>query len=55
MNIRKKLYVSFGAILALVLVLFAANLIAVQREHAGRATTLRAMEISQRPKASDIN
>src|SRR5512142_3324559 len=51
MNIRKKLYINFGAMLALVLVLFAANLIAVQREHAGRAATARALANTQGSEA----
>jgi len=33
MTIGKKLYMNFGAILAMVLVLFLINLVAVQREH----------------------
>ena len=37
MNIGKKLYISFGIILATVLVLLAINLIAVQREHETKA------------------
>ncbi len=51
MSIRKKLYVNFGLILTLVLVLFAANMIAVQREHTGRAATLRALEASRNAEA----
>ena len=37
MNIGKKLYISFGVILSMVLVLLAINLIAVQREHETKA------------------
>ncbi len=33
MTIGKKLYVNFGAVLAMVVVLFLVNLVAVQREH----------------------
>jgi methyl-accepting chemotaxis protein len=47
MTISKKLYLNFGAILALVLVLFIANITAVQREHAARAATTRAMAMAQ--------
>ena len=40
MTIGKKLYINFGAVLAMVVVLFLVNMIAVQREHAeiGRAS-----------------
>ena len=37
MTIGKKLYLNFGAILAMVVVLFLINLIAVQREHSAKA------------------
>ena len=47
MTISKKLSLNFGALLALVLVLFIANLTAVQREHAARAATVRAMAMAQ--------
>jgi methyl-accepting chemotaxis protein len=47
MTIGKKLYLNFGAILTLVLVLCIANITAVQREHAARASTARAMELAQ--------
>ena len=36
MPIGKRLYLSFGAVLAMVIVLFLVNIIAVQREHAPR-------------------
>ncbi len=37
MTIGKKLYMNFGAVLAMVIVLFLVNLIAVEREHAAKA------------------
>jgi methyl-accepting chemotaxis protein len=47
MTISKKLYVNFGAILALLLVLFFVNITAVQREHAARDSAARALELAQ--------
>jgi len=47
MNIRKKLYLNFGGLLLVVLILCIANLIAVQREHSARTATARAFEVSQ--------
>src|SRR5512146_965893 len=47
MTISKKLYLNFGAILTLLLVLFVVNIIAVQREHAARASASRALEMAQ--------
>src|SRR5271169_4897469 len=44
MNIKKKLYLSFGAILATVLVLLAINLGAVQREHDTKAAAQRSID-----------
>jgi methyl-accepting chemotaxis protein len=46
MTIGKKLYVNFGAVLAMVLVLFLVNLIAVQREHSAKAAASRALELA---------
>jgi len=46
MRIGKKLYVNFGAVLAMVLVLFLVNLIAVQREHSAKAAASRALELA---------
>jgi methyl-accepting chemotaxis protein len=46
MTIGKKLYVNFGAVLALVLVLLLVNLIAVQREHSAKAAASRALELA---------
>ncbi|MGA9039136.1 MAG: methyl-accepting chemotaxis protein [Terriglobales bacterium] len=37
MTISKKLYLNFGAVLAMVIVLFLVNLIAVEREHSAKA------------------
>jgi methyl-accepting chemotaxis protein len=47
MNIGKKLYVSFGVILATVLVLLAINLIAVQREHETKAAAQRSIDMTE--------
>jgi methyl-accepting chemotaxis protein len=46
MTIGKKLYINFGAVLAMVVVLFLVNMIAVQREHAAKALAQQSMEIS---------
>jgi methyl-accepting chemotaxis protein len=46
MTISKKLYVNFGAILAMVVVLFLVNMIAVQREHSAKAAAQQSMEMS---------
>src|ERR1700693_3795934 len=45
MNIGKKLYWSFGVMLATVLVWFAINLIAVQREHETKAAAQRSIDM----------
>jgi methyl-accepting chemotaxis protein len=47
MNIGKKLYLSFGVILATVLVLLAINLIAVQREHETKAAAQRSIDMTE--------
>src|SRR5208282_5981445 len=47
MSIGKKLYVSFGVILATVLVLLAINLIAVQREHETKAAAQRSIDMTE--------
>ncbi len=47
MTISKKLYLNFGAILALLLVLFIVNITAVQREHAARDAAARALQVAQ--------
>ena len=44
MTIGKKLYISFGAVLAMVLVLFLVNYLAVQREHSAKAAASQALE-----------
>jgi methyl-accepting chemotaxis protein len=46
MTIGKKLYLSFGAILAMVVVLFLVILTAVQREHAAKAAAGQSMELA---------
>ncbi len=47
MNIRKQLYVSFGIILAMVLVLLAVNLAAVWREHDAKAAAQRSIDMTE--------
>ena len=47
MNIGKKLYISFGIILATVLVLLAINLIAVHREHETKAAAQRSIDMTE--------
>src|SRR5271170_6363981 len=47
MTIGKKLYVSFGIILATVLVLLAINLVAVQREHETKAAAQRSFDMTE--------
>jgi len=47
MRIGKKLYVNFGAVLAMVVVLFLVNLIAVQREHSAKAAASQALEMAE--------
>jgi HAMP domain-containing protein len=46
MTIGKKLYMNFGAILAMVLVLFLINLVAVQREHSAKAAASQALSLA---------
>jgi methyl-accepting chemotaxis protein len=46
MTIGKKLYINFGAILAMVVVLFLVNLTAVYREHNAKAAASRALQLS---------
>src|ERR1700730_1365390 len=46
MTIGKKLYLSFGAVLAMVVVLFVINLEAVYREHTAKASASRALELA---------
>ncbi|MGA8149676.1 MAG: methyl-accepting chemotaxis protein [Terriglobales bacterium] len=47
MTIGKKLYVNFGAVLAMVVVLFLVNLVAVQREHSAKAAASQALEMAE--------
>src|SRR5581483_10056203 len=46
MTIRKKLYINFGAVLAMVVVLFLINMIAVEREHSAKAAAQQSMDMS---------
>jgi methyl-accepting chemotaxis protein len=46
MTIGKKLYVNFGIILSMVVVLFLVNLLAVQREHAAKAAATASLEVA---------
>src|SRR5713226_3782724 len=46
MTIGRKLYVSFGAVLAMVVVLFAVNLAAVYREHSAKAAASQALQLA---------
>ncbi|HET8668815.1 MAG TPA: methyl-accepting chemotaxis protein, partial [Terriglobales bacterium] len=45
--IAKKLYLNFGAILGIVILLFLVNIIAIQREHSARNATATSMELAQ--------
>jgi methyl-accepting chemotaxis protein len=45
MTIGKKLYMNFGIILSMVVVLFFVNLLAVQREHAAKAAAAASLEL----------
>ncbi len=47
MTIGKKLYWSFGAVLTMVVVLFAVNLAAVYREHDAKASASQALELAE--------
>jgi len=46
MTIGKKLYMNFGIILTMVVVLFLVNLLAVQREHAAKAAAAQSLELA---------
>src|SRR5437899_31616 len=46
MTIGKKLYLNFGIILSMVVVLFLVNLLAVQREHAAKAAASASLELA---------
>jgi len=47
MTIGKKLYINFGAILAMVIVLFLVNITAVQREHSAKTAASKALELAE--------
>jgi len=47
MTIGKKLYMNFGAVLAMVVVLFLVNLVAVQREHSAKAAASQALQMAE--------
>jgi methyl-accepting chemotaxis protein len=47
MTIRKKLYVNFGAVLAMVIVLFLVNILAVQREHSAKTAATQALDLAE--------
>jgi methyl-accepting chemotaxis protein len=47
MTIGKKLYLNFGAVLAMVVVLFLVNLVAVQREHSAKAAASQALKMAE--------
>jgi methyl-accepting chemotaxis protein len=47
MTIGKKLYLNFGAVLAMVIVLFLVNILAVQREHSAKAAATRALDLAE--------
>jgi CHASE3 domain sensor protein len=51
MSIRKKLYLNFGIVLAIVVGLCLINIAAVQREHSARAATQHAFEVAQASEA----
>jgi methyl-accepting chemotaxis protein len=46
MSISKKLYMNFGAVLAMVIVLFLVNLVAVNREHSAKASASQALDMA---------
>ncbi len=47
MTIGKKLYLNFGGVLAIVLVLFGANMYVLHREHAARAAMARSLDLAR--------
>ncbi len=47
MTIGKKLYVNFGAVLAMVVVLFLVNFFAVQREHVAKAAAAASLDMAE--------
>src|SRR5215470_2780796 len=46
MTIGKKLYMNFGAVLAMVVVLFLVNYLAVQREHGAKSAAAKALDLA---------
>jgi methyl-accepting chemotaxis protein len=51
MTIGKKLYMNFGIILAMVVVLFLVNLLAVQREHSAKAAAAASLQLKDNTNA----
>src|SRR6202050_2688657 len=51
MTIGKKLYMNFGIILAMVVVLFLVNLLAVQREHSAKAGAAASLKLTDNTNA----
>src|SRR5882762_7224165 len=51
MTIGKRLYMNFGIILTLVVVLFLVNLVAVQREHAAKAAAAASLQLTDATNA----
>src|ERR1700737_3148021 len=51
MTIGKRLYVNFGIILTMVVVLFLVNLVAVQREHAAKAAAAASLQLTDATNA----
>jgi len=47
MTIGRKLYMNFGAVLAMVVVLFLVNMIAVQREHAAKSAAAQSLAMAE--------
>jgi CHASE3 domain sensor protein len=47
MTIRQKLYMNFGAVLAMVVVLLLIDLVAVQREHSAKAAASQALAMAE--------
>src|SRR5579872_3447213 len=46
MSIKKKLYLNFGLILTMVMVLFLVNMIAVRREHSAKAAAAKSLQMA---------
>ena len=54
MTIGKKLYVNFGAVLAMVVVLFLVNFFAVQREHVAKAAAAASLDMAESDRQREI-